>query len=75
MTLQPLTSDVISSGMLTAAPEIPENVFVAGDLAWYPVRHTQKRTAPDVMNARFICKTRPYDNFSFFLENCICSIA
>ncbi|GBO54373.1 hypothetical protein APA_2321 [Pseudanabaena sp. lw0831] len=25
------------------------NVFVAGDLAWYPVRYTQKRTAPDVM--------------------------
>jgi Uma2 family endonuclease len=25
------------------------NVFVAGDLSWYSVRHTQKRTAPDVM--------------------------
>lgn len=25
------------------------NVFIAGDLSWYPVRHTQKRTAPDVM--------------------------
>jgi Uma2 family endonuclease len=25
------------------------NVFVAGDLAWYPVRYTQKRAAPDVM--------------------------
>jgi Uma2 family endonuclease len=25
------------------------NVFVAGDLAWYPVRYTLKRTAPDVM--------------------------
>jgi Uma2 family endonuclease len=25
------------------------NVFVAGDLAWYPVLHSQKRTAPDVM--------------------------
>ncbi|OYQ62498.1 hypothetical protein B9G53_21860 [Pseudanabaena sp. SR411] len=27
------------------------NVFVAGDLLWYPVRHTQKRVAPDVMVA------------------------
>ena len=25
------------------------NVFIAGDLLWYPVRHTQKRVAPDVM--------------------------
>jgi Uma2 family endonuclease len=25
------------------------NIFIAGDLAWYPVRYTQKRTAPDVM--------------------------
>lgn len=25
------------------------NVFIAGDLLWYPVRHTQKRAAPDVM--------------------------
>jgi Uma2 family endonuclease len=25
------------------------NVFVAGDLLWYPVRYTQKRMAPDVM--------------------------
>ena len=25
------------------------NVFIAGDLSWYPVRHTQRRTAPDVM--------------------------
>ncbi len=25
------------------------NVFIAGDLLWYPVRHTQKRMAPDVM--------------------------
>jgi Uma2 family endonuclease len=25
------------------------NVFVAGDLAWYPVRYTQQRMAPDVM--------------------------
>jgi len=25
------------------------NVFIAGDLLWYPVRHSQKRTAPDVM--------------------------
>jgi Uma2 family endonuclease len=27
------------------------NVFIAGDLLWYPVRHTQRRTAPDVMVA------------------------
>jgi Uma2 family endonuclease len=27
------------------------NVFVAGDLLWYPVRYTPKRTAPDVMVA------------------------
>jgi Uma2 family endonuclease len=27
------------------------NIFVAGDLLWYPVRHSQKRTAPDVMVA------------------------
>lgn len=27
------------------------NVFVAGDLLWYPLRHTQKRVAPDVMVA------------------------
>ncbi len=27
------------------------NVFIAGDLSWYPVRYTQKRTAPDVMVA------------------------
>jgi Uma2 family endonuclease len=27
------------------------NVFVAGDLAWYPVRYDPKRTAPDVMVA------------------------
>ncbi len=27
------------------------NVFVAGDLLWYPVRRTQKRVAPDVMVA------------------------
>ena len=27
------------------------NVFIAGDLAWYPVRYTQRRTAPDVMVA------------------------
>ena len=27
------------------------NVFIAGDLLWYPVRHTPKRTAPDVMVA------------------------
>lgn len=27
------------------------NVFIAGDLLWYPVRHTQKRVAPDVMVA------------------------
>jgi Uma2 family endonuclease len=25
------------------------NVFIAGDLLWYPVRRTQKRMAPDVM--------------------------
>ncbi len=25
------------------------NVFIAGDLLWYPVRYTQKRMAPDVM--------------------------
>lgn len=25
------------------------SVFIAGDLAWYPVRYTQRRTAPDVM--------------------------
>jgi Uma2 family endonuclease len=25
------------------------NIFIAGDLLWYPVRHTRKRTAPDVM--------------------------
>jgi Uma2 family endonuclease len=25
------------------------NIFVAGDLAWYPVRYTQQRMAPDVM--------------------------
>ncbi|CAN1212925.1 Uma2 family endonuclease [Tumidithrix helvetica PCC 7403] len=25
------------------------NVFIAGDLAWYPVRYALKRTAPDVM--------------------------
>ena len=27
------------------------NVFIAGDLLWYPVRYTQKRFAPDVMVA------------------------
>lgn len=27
------------------------NVFIAVDLLWYPVRHTQRRTAPDVMVA------------------------
>jgi Uma2 family endonuclease len=27
------------------------NIFIAGDLLWYPVRHTPKRTAPDVMVA------------------------
>jgi Uma2 family endonuclease len=27
------------------------NVFVAGDLLWYPVRRSQKRVAPDVMVA------------------------
>jgi Uma2 family endonuclease len=27
------------------------NIFVAGDLSWYPVRHSQKRAAPDVMVA------------------------
>ncbi len=27
------------------------NVFVGGDLAWYPVRHTLRRMAPDVMVA------------------------
>jgi Uma2 family endonuclease len=27
------------------------NVFVAGDLSWYPARHSPKRTAPDVMIA------------------------
>jgi len=27
------------------------NVFIAGDLSWYPVRYTQRRTAPDVMVA------------------------
>ncbi|MCS6814258.1 MAG: hypothetical protein NZ772_11940, partial [Cyanobacteria bacterium] len=25
------------------------NVFVAGDLLWYPIRHSLERQAPDVM--------------------------